>query len=622
MEVLNKCIYCSNKAVKNNLCKHHYIAQKEEEYLDNSDYNSLGIVKWLKDMYPEHYRNEFSKEHKEVYLMFLRLYDPRYINKLQRNRLLIAFRSFAKSKTIFGLISYILTHNNKKIKIITNDNLIKEVTIFEKFIVIFSETGSMAEEFVVNIRDEFTSNHMIKYFYKINIEDALNAIDGQWTKKAFKMNNCYVLGLGAEQQSRGRIKGAYRPTAVFYDDIYSENNTITPESRNKIKKWFRNSSQRTIDDLLGKSLLVGTIVHEDTVLVEAMGSNEWQKIVITPMPIDNFHKFIKNHLEVNIDKGTCTLPHENEFNEFERIRLQKEYFDNVQKQENWGLIWNDRVDLYYLALNYKEAILGKDLQGFYQEYFHLVIPNETKQFSKDYFQKIDKYEIFNEFGMNWIRYNGEVYNINIHFGVDIAGFKDSADNSAIVIVGAISNGKYIVFSEVYGKFSMRDVTDNIDRNNIIMDRNQIRKIGYIDELYRQYLIYNPTEIKIGFGGGSEEQIINEIVRIFRNLNAPVMIYPRIQSVTHGKKEDRIKNGLLPKYETYNVYHTNNIKLLEYELEFLGKAKSDDIADSAEVAFFNLKTPLPIDYNTYKNPPKELYVPFKRTLPNLDEWRYI
>ncbi|NPV12715.1 MAG: hypothetical protein HPY57_13090 [Ignavibacteria bacterium] len=595
------CKLCNKLAVKDGLCRIHFIEYKESIFLDNTSCDrNMGILQWLKYMYPEHYRHEFNSGHIQVLLMLLRLYDPRYINKQHRLRELIAFRGFAKSKLIFGLVSYLLAHNGQIMKIKAEDGKVFDVKINEKYIVIFSETATMAEDFVVNIRDEFIINPMLKYFYKLTIEEAVDDTTGQWTKKAFKINNCFIAGFGAKQQARGRIKGAYRPTFAFFDDIYSENNTITAESRLSIKKWFYNSAINSVDDLLGKVFLVGTIVHEDTVLVECERSDTWKTLKFYPMDLLDFQKVVTEHVAVNTDMRIAKLPFDDEKDEFVKIEKQRNFFKSLENK--YKVLWSDRVGLYELVLKYKEAIENQNIAGFYQEYFHEVVPQELKRFNREYFQRLEDYEIKYEYGYYWlIEKDKRPMIMNIEIGVDIAGGKLEGDNTAITVVGILPDERILVLEQVYGKMSIRD-------------RNTQK--GYIDELYRLAVKYKPLRIKIGFGGGHEGAIIEETRRVFISKGLYTTIVARPQNRSEGEKFERIERTLLPFYEAYRVYHLCDTRQLEYELEFLRKAKNDDCTDSLEVALWNVIYPPNIDINFFKSNSNKR---FDYYTPKVEDW---
>lgn len=864
---------CQEKALfEKEYCRKHFIEVKEEEFLNNTDWDNLGICKWLKYFYLEHYRDRFSKQHIEFYKMLLELYDSRYTNKMHRLREVIAFRGFAKSKVIFGISSYIIMHNGMKMKIKALDGIESTVKIDEKFLVIFSETGGMAEDFVVNIRDEMSTNSKLKFFYRYTISDAKEEDTGQWTRKAFKINGMFILGLGAGQQARGKIRGAYRPTFVChklgsevwhknhlvkientdwkkkeieakcleiklngipnneiitleheywvkerivtrnkkgdyfysfgkpkwqkaseltlnsyigmpilykeipipkfngwidkknnqiritsinyeallvlsymlarlnipssirkgaspriekfnvngrkytslskqkydimfnpnckwinkniksskrinskaiiiengwiwrrvhsiaeagyhkviqvnvpngeglldsekenhtyltpfgkshncYDDLYSENNTKTEQTRNGIKNWFYNAAQHSVDDLLGKALLVGTIVHDDTVIVECEKSKLWKTLKFYPMNEKDFKRFIKENLKVNLDRNWCELPFENEQDEFKRIEEQTIYFKELESKEDWGLSWSDRLGLYQLSLKYKEAVENRAVAGFYQEYFHITMPSELRKFNPEYFKDIPEgWVISYEYGYTWLECK-ELYSekeiINIEFGLDLASGLKEGDNVAIIVYGITSDGKSFILENKYGKFSMRDNinTNDVRIDRIILDREYVSKIGYIDETFRLALEYHPRIIKVGTGGGLESSVVTEMQRIFRMNQNYTIIIPRVQSSRNGTKEERIRETLLPKYETMSVYHRKGLTQLEYELEFLGKASQDDQADALEVSAYNAYRPSDIKYSMFNQEVKKkvFRLGYERNKQSnwLEDWR--
>ena len=617
------CLKCKEPAVKNGLCKKHYIASREEIYLDNTDENNPGIIQWLKDFLPVHFRNEFPKEHTQIYLDYLRLYDSLYKNKIHRYLEIIAYRGFAKSKIIMGIISYCIAHNGQTVKINRRDGTPIEIKIQESFMVIASETGGMAETFVINIRTEFAGNNKLKYFYRIMIEDAQDSLDKEWTKRAFKINGIYILGVGQGMQIRGRVKGAYRITSMFFDDIYSENNTITPESRIKIKSWFDNAALNSIDDLDGKAMLVGTIVHEDTVIVECEKNKLWKHIKIAVMPIEKFNKFIKHHLSIDVNTGKCDLPFEDIESESEKINKQSEYFAKLEEKEDWELIWKERAGLYFLAMKYQETIYKNQLNGFYQEYFHITIPEGSRRFKREYFQEIKKseYRIFEAFGYQWFECS-KLYNqpklINISFGIDTASGMIDGDDSVIEVVGALPDGRIIALEDVYGKYGMRDEVRDDHYNNlrfgkVVMDKEYVTKVGYVDEAFRLAIKWKPYRINCGVAG-KEIEYVNVMRQVFNNNRIYTMITVRPQESREGNKISRITNNLINLYSTLMIFHTEGMEKKEGQLEFLGKAKNDDLADAMEVACKNIMFPSDIDYKSFTD--------VKKYKPKLGQYKYV
>lgn len=607
--------HCGKPAVKEKLCRTHYIESSERVYCDNTDLENLGIVQWLKDMFPEHFRDEFSKFHKEALLDLLNLYDPLFTNRHQRQKEKIWYRGAGKSKTMMGLFAYIIAHNRKKITIRRPKGDIIEIMIRESFMVIASETGSMAETFVLNLRTELSTNPMIRYFYKFIIEDATeDSLNKEWTKRAFRINNLNVLGVGQGMQIRGRVKGAYRITFILFDDIYSENNTKTEDSRANIKSWFDNAAINTVDDVEGKAVVVNTIVHEDTVVVELTNNPAWEISKVELMPPENFRELVKDHMEVNLERATCKLPFDEITDKYKRIPLQEQYFSEIKK--DYGIAWS-RTKLYDIALRYQEAVYKRAISGFYQEFFHIIISQENKRFLPQYFKPMPEYRLFRMYSSVWFECKG-LYDkpqvCNVEFGIDTASGTIDGDDTCITIVLTTPDQRRFVLGTFHGKYGMRDIYHNELKDNkfgaIELDRGKVLKIGFIDEAYRLSLVFNPSVIKIGVAG-QEAHFPEEFERVFRaNGNYETQIMPIKQTVMEGKKHERIRNILIGWYESGMVYHVPGLVKLEHQLEYLSKANEDDVADATATAFVNLRRVYEIDYDGFENP---RYI-YKKKLP--------
>jgi hypothetical protein len=564
--------------------------------------------------------------HKDLVLAFLNLYNPLYINKMQRLFLNVNFRGSAKSTIITMIIpAYIAAHNGQTMKITDSRGDVIECQIKEGLVVIVSETGQMAEDFVVRIRDEFTVNPRLRYFYGFKIRQAMDSIVGQWTRRAFKMNDLYILGVGVKMQIRGRIKGASRPTLLLCDDLYSENNVLTEDTRRKIRHWFNAAAANSVDDLKGKIMVTGTILHEDTVLVDLMKNKLWKKMVNYLMPVDKFRKFIKEHLTVYEDRRDCRLPFDEVEDEYDRIAKQTEYFEKLQKSEDWELAWEDRTGLYYIALKYQETILNPNSTTalFYQEYFHVTVSEENKAFKGYMFQKLGKWSVQSMWGATWLKAEafGEKYiPINIEIGIDTATGRIDGDDTVITVGGRLPDGKTVILLQVIGKYPMRDSFHNEDGerfNMVMMDREYVKKIGWMDEAFRLAQYYGATKIKIGYAGSETDKV--ELCRqVFEANKCWTTVMGIQQTGFEGQKHERIINNLLPHYQTMRVWHAPGLDILEGQLEFLGGSKFDDAADSNEVLFKHLETATNIDYNMYVEKKKQTYHVDKHIIPLLSD----
>lgn len=593
-----ECTICKKPvAPGETLCPEHYKNSKYDEWLDNTDPKNLGIVKWCHDLMPEFAYSKTPWFHEMLFLDLLQLYNPEYRNKYERLYGLISFRESAKStaaNTLF--VSYIIANNGRNFKI-TVDGEVREFPIRERTVIIISETATSAEDFTSRIRDVFTGSERLRYFYRMEIIDAVDSLTGQWTRGAFKLNDCWVQAVGAGQMIRGKVKGAHRPTLVIADDIYSENTVITEDRRTRTRVWWNNAVMNSVDNLLGKVVVLGTIVHDDTILVDIQHNPQWKTRKIEVMPPDKFHEFITKYIKVNWDTATCTLPFDSVEDKDERQRNQKLFFDKAQKEQDWGLAWPERIDLFLMAIKYQEAVYNQVVSGLYQEYFHITTSPQERRFKKSYFRSLSPYELKHQYGYNWIKTDAspEWQICNIEFGVDIAG--KGKDDAVVTVVAALADNRVYVLHQAVGKWSIRDAIqpsyDGEHRYHRVMtDRGVVDSVGLVDETFRLALRYKPSKIKVGIAA-EEELIFDEMVRVF-NENKVYTINFQKRPQTGGKeavrKEDRIRNTLLPFYETRMVYHDPSLAKLEYQLEYLGKSTHDDCADSNECAFYLLDFP--------------------------------
>lgn len=576
-------------------------------FLDNTDINNLGIVRWAKYVFPHYITNDIAQYQKGIYHEILSLYNPLYRNRYERNLELVVFRGGGKSTiTNFLIPCYMIMYNGHTFKI-KIDNEIVECKIDEGLIVIVSKTFTSAQEFTQRIRDEFTTNKILKVMNKGKVEEALDDITGEWTKAAFKINGIYVLAVGTGQQIRGKVKGASRPTTIIFDDIYSEENIKTAESRQNIRYWFYNAAMNTIDDIKGKAIVVGTIVHEDTIITDLEKNTQWKTIKYPLMPLEKFDKFITYYLDYDIDSNIYKLKFNDIKDQKERIKKQREYYDNIQSELFQDLSWADRIDLYSIALKVQEASMNQMLSSIYQEYFHITISESDKVFKKEYFQYIDaKFRIINN--NTFVDIEDKTYPINIEFGVDLAAGLQTSDDTCITIVGKLPDERIIIFNTIFGKFGIRDVLRDETANRykkIETNIDNILKRGYVDEIIRQIYKWRPSKVKIGIAG-QEIAIINEMRRIFTENKIYVPIYTYTQTAKQGTKEDRIKDILLQYYQTKMIYHNMPLEKLEYQLEWLGKVKNDDVADATANAILNLGVPYHIYIDTSKE--EDIYIP--------------
>jgi hypothetical protein len=284
-----------------------------------------------------------------------------------------------------------------------------------------------------------------------------------------------------------------------------------------------------------------------------------------------------------------------------RLRYQTEYFTNVQKSEDWGLNWADRLDLFTIAYSYYENFTARTIPALYQEYFHQVIPDSDRKYRPEFFQPVGRYRVFHAYGYNWIEW--EKYSIPqriyIQLGLDIGGRKKTNDETVITISCKLPDHRIIVLKQVIGNFTRRDITYedtsvDVRLHRVIMETDLLKRIGYIDELFRQAHLINADFVKIGYAGG-EVETVEEIRLLFVKNGFYKPVTGRLQTNEEGAKHNRIMDNTLSAYESLMVWHTANLEKLESQLKNLTKAKMDDAADSMEVSLNDLPAPSAVSY---------------------------
>jgi len=347
------------------------------------------------------------------------------------------------------------------------------------------------------------------------------------------------------------------------------------------------------------------------------------------MPLEKFKKFIKEHLYINEVRGICKLPFEDEFEkigEFEVKRKQRAYFKEVQESYDWELSWGDRIDLYYLALKYQEALQKRQMSSLYQEYFHVIVSEEQKQIKPEYF-RVEQMDIEYKYGYTWLNCNlfKTPQPVNIEIALDFASGSSDGDDAVAIVAGILPNSMKVVLEMVSGKMSKRDQIKGATASSygsVEFDRDKIQRIGLIDEAIRLAVKYKAKRIKVGYAG-TEKSNVEEVRRlVYLNKLYDLMVIGRKQDQSEGTKRERILNNLSSEYETRNVLHNPGLDKLEYQLEFLKNTDLDDCADALEVACWQMQKPFEMDLGTYQTNQIKSKVRFKKLqvqLPSYD-WR--
>lgn len=553
---------------------------------DNSDPENTerGIVLFGKKMFPQSIDSRYGTPeiHIDMYRQLLDLFNPAYRFPTERQLQLIVFRGASKS-TISNLVfvSYILCFNGKHI--ILPDG--HKVAIEEDLIVIGSETNAFAVNWVSRVRTELSLNKDIKLIFGRMKPASIRDDEGRWRLNAFTAvkngtgidsevydeymgRNATVVGLGVGQQTRGmNISG--RPSLILADDLYSAKGLVTDEARAKTRYWFENELVNTLDPVKGKIVSIGTVVHEDTIVVDNKNSRFWRTVEYPLMEVDKFNEVLNKYCQINRDLRRCIIPSTEE----------------CEKLEHQGYVtnWNSRFRLEGVLMKLSERIekpSDASESGFWQEYFHLIISERDKAIRADQIVTID----FSIKCKNRITYVGiikneeiEWRNLNTILVVDSAT-SDSlgAAKTAIVWVGMDYLSNIYILHSSSGNYGVYDTKD---------EETGETKVGTINQIIRIIQDHTP---KVGievYNVGAE--ILRQLKYYTKTIGKRLTLFPIVQT---ENKLERIVQTLSPYYQSKSVIHKPGQDNLVHQLQYLGKTKFRDEADALESAVRNLNKP--------------------------------
>lgn len=138
--------------------------------------------------------------------------------------------------------------------------------------IIVSDTESQASQFLGDIKTELLENVDLRDLFGVKkiVKDAITDIivemdDGHQFR---------IQALGAEQKVRGRKWRNYRPDFIICDDLENDEMVESDERREKFRNWFFKALLPSLSKS-GQIIVVGTILHMDSVLMRLMNNKSW-----------------------------------------------------------------------------------------------------------------------------------------------------------------------------------------------------------------------------------------------------------------------------------------------------------------------------------------------------------
>lgn len=204
-----------------------------------------------KVFFPERFDRPFCSLHDAIF----ELLDNNQAQKV----VIAAPRGWGKTSTVN------LAYPSKKI-------LFRE----KKFIVPISCTATQAQMQSENLKRELLTNPILTDLFGPMKSETFSK--DLWVTSTGTM----ILPRGAGQQVRGILYGNERPDLIIIDDLEDSEGVKNPEQRAKLKEWFFgdviNSVNRSKNNW--KIVMIGTVLHEDSLLVNLLEDPTWLSIKI------------------------------------------------------------------------------------------------------------------------------------------------------------------------------------------------------------------------------------------------------------------------------------------------------------------------------------------------------
>ncbi len=316
----------------------------------------------------------------------------------------------------------------------------------EPYTQIFSATQDKAEKFLADVKNMIVSamrnGYDIRKGVHWNKTQVEVIIDGEHT--------CYIEVFGAGQDPRGGTNNFSRPTKQVFDDIESKQGQYAIRSkanRKKLWDWFFGECIPSLDPIYGRAVIIGTILHTDSLLNRILKKKKWKSKIIPLLT----------------DSGKSAWGDRHPLTAVEARIKEKEIKNKFGKSVEIDSIED-------IKAMYKE---DGNLKLFYQEYLCVAQGEESRLFKQEFFKYYKGIKYKEEIETFRVQHLNETKTINLRIPqsiiledkttikiehtyryatMDIAS-KDGKDKTVIITVAYDSNNKMYILPIKAGKWT-------------------------------------------------------------------------------------------------------------------------------------------------------------------------
>lgn len=378
------------------------------KFVERYGFNSkkhLGIINFAFDFLPMEFEKQYGVADCHIDMLRTVLEDKPDWHKTNRLYCFAAFRDSAKTSwfgvalpVYFACMAGNIFWDNYQLPIMN-------------YMVIKGKTQGAAERTMQRIRQALNSEKILNTFGAL-LPSAKETRLKQGTDRqnmVITKSKIAIECLGVGNPIRGaNIFG--RIKYIVYDDVESEDNTLTEESRDKTNQDLFGSTLGAVDSHKGRLVYIANMVHQDCTLASLLKQKEWKR-----------RKYALSY----------TGP------------------DGLERST-----WPKRFPLP-LIHDLKRVYEGnpkKGLRVFYQEYYNKITSDITPVFIRDTSWRYVRHN-----NTNFITNGHEYRNIYVTLGYDPAqSEKSRTSDSAIAILGMDTDGRKYIIDYFLGKLDLHD----------------------------------------------------------------------------------------------------------------------------------------------------------------------
>ena len=458
------------------------------------------------------------------------------------------------NKTKTARIAWAASRGHAKSAYLSNAFPVHEIVFRKRYmILLISETNAASKKFI-----RWVSNQL-KYNLKLR-EDFGEMLSPKRSQNEKDSEEAFLTTTGIKMEAtslgmqiRGFRNGSKRPDLIILDDLESRESNNTPELRQKAKDWFNQDLMPAYDPTATAIILMGTIVHYDSLLNYVLKErrdfikNSFPAILSPPKRPDLWAEFERIYKEYEPSEEELeALDSMEEItrtpNEAAALRFYEEHKEEMD--EGVEVLWPDRFP-------YAELMLEKQNYGskaFATEFMNNPIDEDTQLFNPSLFTYYETGKTFS---------HKDYY---LYMGIDFAMGKQKGDYSAITTIARekTKDRYYVVDS-----FGERIHPDEFMR--VIVEKvKQFQPDGIAAEAQM-----------------AQEFFVDKLKEALQIVGYPA--HTRVNKIQQRKRKDLRIEAMLPDIEEGKILFNRGHALLLEQFERYGSGWHDDLPDSMAMA---------------------------------------